>query len=650
MEVYMKTTKSFRLMLFTIILIVTLTYLVFGSPETAHSVIGQVFTPTAYLELVLRKKICYKIFADSTGFKITDQTLESLFLEGVPYWEVRVKLQTIQDKLYADEKTFTDALTQTIGSDQTTTFKDLIKQYADARTRVVDGPIYDWFNGNPLTGHYTFFGNYTPGKHCNEIYDYWEEESYQVFKFFSETKITNLNYSVDISYGKYFGETPNVDVDIVQLPQDFRSLIWDRGSMQIHLAIEEIKSGKVLTTLPIGIDQGVLHEDGVKLSNLISFEDLTVMETETNVGYDYGYYALRVKNKINPHVCGGVKGYTLTEDPVKLEVSLTDSDGNPLTNFKADNGVVLDLCVNGFTTPGYGFVVQNINLVVPDEGPQPPEVNKVFLLDSEFKKTGYLNQIIEFHACAELPPATPTLTDYLEQRIPEVGGKTLATFWVAETHKNPTYFVDYGNGQKEQITKCVWTHTYSATGEYNLDVEVQYDEYFFSIPEGKLIFSGTRTIPQELARKLIVISKLPLAKLLASPAVDFYNVNNLILGFVPGPRSSYTTTTETSGCPPTGFVGKFSFTATLAAQNGSPPLSNIVVRVSTLSNGNLLQNAAGGPAGVGALLRIPTDLDRDYQDGIFTYPENIRDIPFTICLTRRTPFTFFVDVLGTTGP
>ena len=131
-------------------------------------------------------------------------------------------------------------------------------------------------------------------------------------------------------------------------------------------------------------------------------------------------------------------------------------------------------------------------------------------------------------------------------------------------------------------------------------------------------------------------------------AVEFYPLaNDLVLGFIPEPQS-FETTSDALGCP-SGFVGKFSLTATLAAKQGSPPLSNLFVSVNQLTNNNLLQNADDGPGGVGARLTIPKGLDPEYADGILTYPENIRNIPFTICLTSGTRFTFLVDVLGTTG-
>ncbi|MFO0698123.1 MAG: choice-of-anchor C family protein [Nitrospira sp.] len=138
------------------------------------------------------------------------------------------------------------------------------------------------------------------------------------------------------------------------------------------------------------------------------------------------------------------------------------------------------------------------------------------------------------------------------------------------------------------------------------------------------------------------------------PAIDDVTVNETALGnvdnqvhFTPESRS-YKTTGDATGCP-SGFIGKFSFTATLGAKPTSPPLSSLVVKVAQLSNGNLLQNADGGPSGAGGLLTIPRDLGPSYNDGILTQGEKIQHIPFTICLTSKASFSFFVDVLATTG-
>jgi hypothetical protein len=106
-------------------------------------------------------------------------------------------------------------------------------------------------------------------------------------------------------------------------------------------------------------------------------------------------------------------------------------------------------------------------------------------------------------------------------------------------------------------------------------------------------------------------------------------------------RSTFNTSSETTGCP-SGFVGTFSFAAMLESKADSPTLSDIAVRVTILTNGNLLQNADGGPGGVGALLTIPKQ--GSFSDEVLS-PEESVDVPFVICLRENKPFTFFVDVV-----
>ena len=116
-------------------------------------------------------------------------------------------------------------------------------------------------------------------------------------------------------------------------------------------------------------------------------------------------------------------------------------------------------------------------------------------------------------------------------------------------------------------------------------------------------------------------------------------VNDLV-SFEPGP-STFHFTPDPTGCPE-GFVGKFSFEARLTNASESS-LTDLVVAVTTLTNGNLLQNADGGPGGVGAQLTVPQD--DGFADGVLS-PDEFVDVPFIICLTQRQPFTFVVDVFG----
>jgi len=120
------------------------------------------------------------------------------------------------------------------------------------------------------------------------------------------------------------------------------------------------------------------------------------------------------------------------------------------------------------------------------------------------------------------------------------------------------------------------------------------------------------------------------------------NIVNDLVTLVPVP-STYRTTADPTGCP-SGFVGTFSFDAWLTNKTNSPPLSDLAMQVKTLTNGNLLQNADGGNGGVGSTLTVLKQ--HGYADGTLSRNEFV-DVHFNICLKARTPFSFFVDVLGT---
>ena len=107
-------------------------------------------------------------------------------------------------------------------------------------------------------------------------------------------------------------------------------------------------------------------------------------------------------------------------------------------------------------------------------------------------------------------------------------------------------------------------------------------------------------------------------------------------------KSTYQTTSDTTGCPE-GFVGKFSFDARLTNKNSSSPISNLIIKVKTLTNGNLLHNADGGHGGVGSTLTVLKK--DDYSDAILS-PGEFVDVNFIICLKEKKSFKFVVDVLG----
>jgi hypothetical protein len=59
-------------------------------------------------------------------------------------------------------------------------------------------------------------------------------------------------------------------------------------------------------------------------------------------------------------------------------------------------------------------------------------------------------------------------------------------------------------------------------------------------------------------------------------------------------------------------------------------LSDLVVVVTALTYPNLLQNADGGPGGVGSRLMVPQQ--DGFSDGMLS-PEGFVDVPFVTCLT-----------------
>ncbi len=96
-----------------------------------------------------------------------------------------------------------------------------------------------------------------------------------------------------------------------------------------------------------------------------------------------------------------------------------------------------------------------------------------------------------------------------------------------------------------------------------------------------------------------------------------------------------------NGACPEGYVGKFSFDATLT-NISEKELSNLNVEVDELANDNLLLTD-NGLIGEGECFAV-SKID-DYSDGYLS-PDEYVDVPFTVCLQEKSPFRFFVNVLG----
>jgi hypothetical protein len=115
---------------------------------------------------------------------------------------------------------------------------------------------------------------------------------------------------------------------------------------------------------------------------------------------------------------------------------------------------------------------------------------------------------------------------------------------------------------------------------------------------------------------------------------------NALVTFVPL-RATFRFTPEPTDCP-TAFIGTFQFEARLTNVSVRT-LAALVVQVAALSHGTLLQNADGGPGGVGA--RLTVSRQDDFINGRLS-PEEFVDVPFIICLQERAPCQFFWMSLG----
>ena len=117
------------------------------------------------------------------------------------------------------------------------------------------------------------------------------------------------------------------------------------------------------------------------------------------------------------------------------------------------------------------------------------------------------------------------------------------------------------------------------------------------------------------------------------------HIVNELVTFVPI-ESTFNFSPNIPACP-SGFIGEFRFSARLTDKESSPSISNLVANVTTLTNGNLLRNADGGPGGAGNVLTIPRV--ESFSDGVLS-PGEFVDVPFSICLKNQESFNFFVDV------
>ena len=138
-----------------------------------------------------------------------------------------------------------------------------------------------------------------------------------------------------------------------------------------------------------------------------------------------------------------------------------------------------------------------------------------------------------------------------------------------------------------------------------------------------------------------VSSDIDAAILLNDTESQKRKVVNRLVSFQPR-STTFRTTIDPAACP--GFAGTFRFVAVLTNKSSSPPLFGLFVQVTSLTNGNLLQDSDGTLLGSGAILAVP--LQNGFSDGVLSPAESV-DVPCVICIKNTGSFKFLVNVLGT---
>ena len=78
---------------------------------------------------------------------------------------------------------------------------------------------------------------------------------------------------------------------------------------------------------------------------------------------------------------------------------------------------------------------------------------------------------------------------------------------------------------------------------------------------------------------------------------------------------------------------------------GTSDIKGLYVVVDTLTGGNLLKNADGGPGGVGSIMTVPVPVVNDYSDGVLS-PGESTEVFLEICLASFSGFSFFCKYGG----
>lgn len=374
------------------------------------------------------------------------------------------------------------------------------QEYVNGQLKDVNYVAYYVNNDKYWIGKYSSFG--TGAFLMNGInYDFYTEESYYLFRLVADEPIGNdaseSQYALDMICGKYFTKSNVVTIEVVQLPWSFSDLyekrdVWTYNANEI---VEELSAGgQVAGELNLTLDRSLVEpydkiSARVFLANLKANERIYEYDVNgvTHKQYEYGIYTLRVKNSIDFTKCGGVKDYRLRQGDVSVAASLTDASGVELTGL--NNGLMLNVCVNGYTTPGWGWTIENIwvrhRSILQDQLP-PPEITGPVACPSgcyrwfttwetpcivssgwqlfqslTLTQAGVAGELIYFEGveCSGVAPQLASLSDVQRRAI-------------SRSVSVEGYKIDWGdnNGVRTAYSTSPVSHTYTKEGTYTVRV------------------------------------------------------------------------------------------------------------------------------------------------------------------------------------
>ncbi|MFH0921868.1 MAG: FlgD immunoglobulin-like domain containing protein [Fibrobacterota bacterium] len=379
-------------------------------------------------------------------------------------------------------------------------------------------------NDKYWAGKYSSFG--TGGITTGVNYDFYTEESYYLFMVSTvgmgpiADDAQNANYALDLICGKYFGQHTYPTLQLLQLPWSFNDLYDKRGRFEYdpYALFEEIAASPVAGEFKLTADRSLV-EPYDKISARLMLKGLQACENEVtdesgHKRYEYGIYTLKVKDAIDFNKCGGAKDYKLIQGSNLLSASLTDANGNEVSGLS--NGLLMNICVNGYTTPGWGFTIEKVRvrhksstgdqLATPTQTTVCPDPEYAFKVAEVFKLFEQLSVVqagtrdekvaVEALSCdrgGHLASLTSGALRLVSRSKSVVGYKI---DWSERLAKNSAIF----DPKEPYPAETCPTHTYSIAGTYNIIV---YATILYEFYDTRGRYVCDKTVDREIIRRQI---------------------------------------------------------------------------------------------------------------------------------------------------